>query len=80
MIQLLGVGHPLIDRALAKCSGRQVYIARMKGLANPFVTAFVEDEVTGAGATVHRVVLASRCLPMAPCRCRRDETGRHCFG
>jgi hypothetical protein len=32
MIQLLGVGHPLIDRALAECSGRQVYIARVKGL------------------------------------------------
>ena len=26
MIQLLGVGHPLIDRALAECSGHRLRI------------------------------------------------------
>jgi ERCC4-related helicase len=72
MIQLLGVGHPLIDRALAECSARQVYLARMKGLENPFVIAFVEDEVTGTGATVHRVVFGVEVSSNGALSTRRD--------
>jgi hypothetical protein len=56
MIRLLGVGHPLIDRALAESAAQQVYLGRVKGLERPFVISFVEDEVTGTDATVHRVV------------------------
>ncbi len=72
MIQLLGVGHPLIDRALAESSARQVYLARMKGLDNPFVIAFVEAEVTGTGATVHRVVFGVEASPDGVLSTRRD--------
>jgi hypothetical protein len=57
LMQLLGVGHPLIDRSILECSGQDVYISRVCGLLQPLLVGFVEDEVTGTGCTVHRVVL-----------------------
>lgn len=58
MSRLLGVGHPLLDHALAETTGRPVLIGRVRDLAQPMLLAAVEDEVTGTGGTVHRVVLA----------------------
>jgi len=58
MNRLLGVGHPLLDHALAEAAGRPVLIARVRNLAQSMLLAAVEDEVTGTGGTVHRVVLA----------------------
>lgn len=72
LIQLLGVGHPLIDRALAQCSAQEVYLARVKGLDNPLVVALIEDEVTGTGATVHRVIFGIELSPNGALSTRRD--------
>lgn len=58
MNRLLGVGHALLDHALAEAAGRPVLIGRVRNLAQPMLLAAVEDEVTGTGGTVHRVVLA----------------------
>jgi hypothetical protein len=58
MNRLVGVGHPLLDHALAEAAGRPVLIACLRNLAQPMLLSAVEDEVTGTGGTVHRVVLA----------------------
>ena len=58
MNRLLGIGHPLLDHALAEATGRPVLIGRVRDLAQPMLLVAVEDEVTGTGGTVHRVVLA----------------------
>ncbi len=58
MNRLLGIGHPLLDRALDEAAGRPVLIGRVRNLANPMLLAAIEDEVTGTGGTVHRVMLA----------------------
>ncbi|MFN4206957.1 MAG: DEAD/DEAH box helicase [Agrobacterium albertimagni] len=58
MNRLLGVGHPLLDHALGEAAGRPVLIGRVRDLAQPMLLAAVEDEVTGTGGTVHRVVVA----------------------
>lgn len=57
MNRLLGVGHPLLDYALTEMVGRPALIGRVKDLANPTMVAAVEDEVTGTGGTVHRIVI-----------------------
>ncbi|ESR26343.1 DEAD/DEAH box helicase [Lutibaculum baratangense] len=57
MINLLGVGHPLADRALAEFGRAEALLGRADELEKPFIVALVEDEVTGTDATVHRVVL-----------------------
>ena len=72
MIHLLGVGHPLIDRALAECGTRDVYLARLKGLETPLLIALVEDEVTGTDATVHRIVLGFEVKPDGSPSVQRD--------
>ena len=58
MNRLIGVGHPLLDHALAEAAGRPVLIARVRNLAQSMLLAAVEDEVTGTGGTVHRIVIA----------------------
>ncbi|MGL3210966.1 DEAD/DEAH box helicase [Bradyrhizobium sp. BR 1433] len=58
MVKLLGVGHPLMDRALAESSERETLFARVKGLSRPLLIALAEDEITGTGATVHRVIFS----------------------
>ena len=58
MNRLLGVGHPLLDHALAEAAGYPVLIGRVRDLVQPMLLAGVEDEVTGTGGTLHRVVLA----------------------
>lgn len=57
MLRMLGIGHPLLDRALAEASAAQAFLARIVGLSHPIVIAVVEDEITGTGATVHRIAV-----------------------
>ena len=57
MIKLLGVGHPLIDRAITTCREQEAFLARVEGLDRPMVVATVEDEITGTSETVHRIIL-----------------------
>ena len=63
MVRLLGVGHPLMDRALAERYGHGGAVARIKGLSAPFLIALVEDEITGTGATAHRIILGAESEP-----------------
>ena len=57
MNRLLGVGHPLIDRAISACREQETFLAQVKGLDGPMVVATVEDEITGTSETVHRIIL-----------------------
>lgn len=59
MTRLLGVGHPLLDRALEDAASQPMLMGRVHGLACPIVIAAVEDEITGTGSTVHRVMVAA---------------------
>ena len=72
MVKLLGVGHPLMDRALAESGGREALFARVKGLSGPLLIALAEDEITGTGATVHRVILGIDGSPERGVSCLRD--------
>lgn len=69
---LLGVGHPLLDRAVQACAGRSVFLARVRRLAAPLLIAAAEDELTGTGSTVHRIVLALEGSATDPPRALRD--------
>lgn len=57
---LLGMGHPLIDRAVKEFGARPSFLCRVGNLEGPVVLVQVEDEVTGTDATIHRIVLAVR--------------------
>ncbi len=72
LLKLLGVGHPLMDRALAESQAREVFFARLKGLSAPLLICLAEDEITGTGATVHRVVLGIDGAPEGGLACLRD--------
>ncbi|MCW2275299.1 helicase SNF2 [Rhodoblastus acidophilus] len=72
MVRLLGVGHPLMDRALTESNDRQAFLARVKGLSGPLVIALAEDEITGTGATVHRVIFGVDGSPGCSVSCLRD--------
>jgi hypothetical protein len=61
-----------MDRALAENGDREVHFARIKGLSGPLLVALAEDEITGTGATVHRVVLAIEGSPERGVTCFRD--------
>lgn len=72
LTRLLGVGHPLLDEALAETAGREALIGRLKGLGVPLLIAAVEDEITDTGGTVHRVVMALEALEVGPPRLLSD--------
>lgn len=57
LARLVGVGHPLLDRAISHSMGQQVFLTRVRGISTPLLVAQVEDEITGTGATVHRIVV-----------------------
>jgi superfamily II DNA or RNA helicase len=63
MIRLLGVGHPLIDRAVNACRETETFLARVEGLERPLMISMAEDEITGTGATVHRIILGIEQKP-----------------
>ena len=57
LAKLIGVGHPLLDRAISHSMDQQVFLSRARGISAPLLVAQVEDEITGTGATVHRIVV-----------------------
>lgn len=57
---VLGVGHALFDRALDETRCLEAHITRVKGLDTILLVASIEDELTGTGATVHRIVIGAK--------------------
>lgn len=57
LAKLIGVGHPLLDRAILHSLDQQVFLSRARGISASLLVAQVEDEITGTGATVHRIVV-----------------------
>jgi len=56
--RVLGVGHTLFDIALGEARDLPVRIAAVEGIAAPILIVSVEDEVTGTGSLVHRLIFA----------------------
>jgi ERCC4-related helicase len=54
--RVLGVGHLLFDIALEEARNLPSIIACVDGLVAPLLVVTVEDEVTGTGALVHRLI------------------------
>ena len=60
MARTLGVGHPVVDTALAEALGLDVRTAQVRGLGDPLLVISVEDQVTGTGAQSQRLVFGVR--------------------
>lgn len=54
--RVLGIGHPLFDTALDDTHGISARAASVDGLGSPVLILAVEDEVTGTGSLVHRLI------------------------
>ena len=54
--RVLGVGHVLFDIALDEACDLPVRVAALEGIAVPVLVVSVEDEVTGTGTLVHRLI------------------------
>jgi len=54
--RVLGVGHLLFDIALVEARNFPASFACVDGLTAPLLIVTVEDEVTGTGALVHRLI------------------------
>jgi SNF2 family DNA or RNA helicase len=58
--RVLGVGHVLFDIALQEARTRSANLAHVNGLQSPLLIVSVEDEVTGTGTLIHRLVFGIR--------------------
>jgi len=54
--RVLGIGHPLFDIALDDAQEISARAVSVEGLGNPVLILAVEDEVTGSGSLVHRLI------------------------
>ena len=54
--RVLGVGHILVDIALDEARELSVRAAEVEGIDGPVLVVSVEDEVTGTGSLVHRLI------------------------
>lgn len=54
--RVLGIGHLLFDIALEEARNLTSSFACVDGLAAPLLVVTVEDEITGTGALVHRLI------------------------
>jgi SNF2 family DNA or RNA helicase len=54
--RVLGIGHPLFDIALDDAHDVTARVAYIEGLSGPILVMAVEDEVTGTGSLVHRLI------------------------
>jgi len=54
--RVLGIGHPLFDVALDDAQEISARAVSVEGLGNPVLILAVEDEVTGSGSLVHRLI------------------------
>ncbi len=57
--RVLGVGHPLFDIALDDAHDVPARIARVEGLGAPLLILAVEDQLTGTGSLVHRLIFGA---------------------
>ncbi|MBY5389633.1 DEAD/DEAH box helicase [Rhizobium leguminosarum] len=55
--RVLGIGHPLFDIALDDAQDISARAVSVEGLVNPLLILAVEDEVTGTGSLVHRLIV-----------------------
>lgn len=55
--RVLGIGHRLFDAAITHALAAPVNAAVVAGLDAPLLIVSVEDEVTGTGASVQRIIL-----------------------
>ena len=60
MQRVLGVGHPVVDTALAEALDLEVRIAEVTALKGPLLMISVEDQVTGTAARAHRLIFGVR--------------------
>ncbi|MEE7506808.1 DEAD/DEAH box helicase [Methylobacterium mesophilicum] len=60
--RVLGVGHQLMDLAVQEARELPVRLASLDSLDAPLLIASVEDEVTGTGGTVHRLIFGVQQL------------------
>jgi len=58
--RVLGIGHPLFDIALDDAHDIQARVASVDGIRGPLLIIVVEDEVTGTGSLVHRLIFGVR--------------------
>ena len=56
--RVLGIGHTLFDIALDEARSLPVRVATLDGIRDPVLVVSVEDEVTGTGSLVHRLIFA----------------------
>jgi ERCC4-related helicase len=54
--RVLGVGHILFDIALEEARNLPASVTLVEGIAAPLLIIAVEDEVTGTGSLVHRLI------------------------
>jgi len=54
--RVLGIGHPLFDIALDDAQDVPARAVSIEGLGRPVLILTVEDEVTGTGSLVHRLI------------------------
>jgi hypothetical protein len=54
--RVLGIGHPLFDIALDDAHDVPARAASVDGIGSPLLILAVEDEVTGTGSLVHRLI------------------------
>ena len=54
--RVLGVGHVLFDIALNEAREFSARITALEGISAPILVVSVEDEVTGTGSLVHRLI------------------------
>ncbi len=70
--RLLGVGHRLFDKALAKGENGMGVLAYCTRLEQPLLIASIEDEVTGQGHSVTRLVVAAHSTQHGAIKVLRD--------
>lgn len=58
--RVLGIGHHLFDIALDESKQLEARAAALDGIAAPVLIVSVEDEVTGTGSLVHRLIFGVR--------------------
>lgn len=71
-IRLLGVGHPLMDRALREGERIEACLATCARLDTPLLIASVQDEVTGQDQSIARIIVAARKDGAGTIRLLRD--------
>jgi hypothetical protein len=54
--RVLGVGHQLVNLALAQALEAEAHLAAFLGLDRPVLIMVVEDAITGTGASVRRMI------------------------